>query len=62
MAEQHQHHHHHHHHKMDGASRFKRESLLANERRKKLAKWGYAALWVVAIIMAIAVVVVYTID
>lgn len=47
---------------MDGASRFKRESLLAIERRKKLAKWGYATLWVVAIIMAIAVVVVYTID
>lgn len=47
---------------MDGASRFKRESLLAIERRKKLAKWGYAALWVVAVIMAIAVVAVYTID
>lgn len=47
---------------MDEASRFKRQSLLAIERRKKLAKWGYTALWVLAVIMAITVIVVYSID
>lgn len=47
---------------MDDASRFKRKSLMAIDRRKKLAKWGYVALWVVAVIMAVVVAVVYSID
>jgi ABC-type nickel/cobalt efflux system permease component RcnA len=59
---QHQHHHHHHHHhKMDGASHFKRQSLLAIERRKTLAKWGMRILCGIAIFMAILVFLVYTI-
>ena len=44
---------------MDGASRFKRKSLLAIERRKKLGKWIWWGLVVVAVLMAIGVVVVY---
>ncbi|MBR2234547.1 MAG: hypothetical protein IJ892_05785 [Prevotella sp.] len=54
-------HHHHHHHHMDGASKFKRKSLMAIQRRKKIEKWLFRALILVAILMAIAVVVVYTI-
>ena len=53
-------HHHHHHHHMDGASKFKRKSLMAIERRKKIEKWLFRGLVLVAILMAIAVVVVYT--
>ena len=48
---QHHHHHHHHHHKMDGASKFKRNSLLAIERRKKIAKYG---------LLVLAVIIAYT--
>ena len=61
MSESSGHHHHHHHHKMDSASKFKRESLLAIERRKSLAKWGKRILVVIAIFMAILVAVAYTI-
>ena len=60
MSEQ-QHHHHHHHHKKDGASIFKQKSLAAIERRKlfeKILKIFVAAL---AVIMAILVVLAYTI-
>ena len=53
-------HHHHHHHHMDGASKFKRKSLMAIERRKKIEKWLFRAVVLIAILMAIAVVVVYT--
>lgn len=56
-----QHHHHHHHHKMDGASKFKRESLRAIEMRKLYEKWGKRILIAIAIIMAILVVAAYTI-
>jgi type IV secretory pathway component VirB8 len=59
MAEEH--HHHHHHHKMDGASKFKRKSLLAIERRKKIIKWLFRILCGIAVIMALLVVAVYTI-
>ena len=45
---------------MDGASKFKRKSLMAIERRKKIEKWLFRGLVLVAILMAIAVVVVYT--
>lgn len=63
MAEQtHSHHHHHHHHKIDGATRFKRNSLRALKRRKIIARWAWYALVATAIIMAIAVVVVYNIQ
>lgn len=56
------HHHHHHHHKMDGASRFKRKSLLALERRKKIEKWLFRSLLAFAIILGAVVVVTYMID
>lgn len=54
-----EHHHHHHHHRKDSATRFKERSLNAIVLRRKLEKWGKIALLVVAIIMMIAVVVVY---
>jgi hypothetical protein len=52
-------HHHHHHHRKDSATRFKERSLNAIVLRRKLEKWGKIALLIVAIIMVIAVVVVY---
>ena len=63
MPEQqhHHHHHHHHHHKEDDASRFKRKSLLSIERKKQYQKWGFRALCVLAVFMAILVVLAYTI-
>ena len=62
MAEETQHHHHHHHHhKEDDASRFKRKSLASIQRWKKIRKWAFRALCAVAIIMAILVMLVYTI-
>ncbi len=45
---------------MDGASKFKRKSLMAIQRRKKIEKWLFRSLVAVAILMALAVVVVYT--
>ena len=57
-----EHHHHHHHHHKDGASRFKERSLNAIVIRKKLEKWGKIALLFVAILMVIAVCIVYTIS
>lgn len=61
---QHHHHHHHkhHHHKHDGASRWKRKSLLSIERRKTFLKWFYRFLIVVAVILFIAVIIVYSIN
>jgi len=47
---------------MDSASRFKYESLRAIKRRKLLAKWGFRALFVVAVLSVIALIVVYIID
>lgn len=61
MAEQEHHHHHHHHRKEDDASRFKRESLLWIKRRKVIKKWAFRVLCALAVIMAIAVAVVYNI-
>jgi type IV secretory pathway component VirB8 len=58
--QQQHHHHHHHHHKMDGASKFKRNSLLAIERQKKIAKYGLRAGYILAIIMVLAVIIAYT--
>lgn len=56
-----EHHHHHHHHHMDGASKFKRDSLRAIERKKTIAKWSKRVLIGIAIIMAILVAAAYTI-
>ena len=55
------HHHHHHHHKPDDASVFKQKSLSAIQRRKLIEKVLKIATVIVAIIMAIAVVLVYTV-
>ena len=61
MAE-HQHTHHHgSHHKKDGASLFKQRSLAAIERRRILEKVLKITVVALAVIMAIAVVVAYTI-
>ena len=65
MAEQQQHqhqHHHHHHHKKDHATTFKERSLNAIVMRQKLEKWGKIALLVLAIIMILAVLFVYTLS
>lgn len=51
---------HHHHHKMDGASKFKRKSLLAIERRKKIEKWSFYIFTGLAVLMVLLVVAAYT--
>ncbi|MCR5574219.1 MAG: hypothetical protein K6F78_05295 [Bacteroidaceae bacterium] len=56
-----EHHHHHHHHKKDGASLFKQRSLASIERKKMIEKVLKITLIVIAILMAIAVVFVYTV-
>ena len=61
MAEETHHHHHHHQHWEDDATRFKRRSLASIKRWKLIKKWAFRALCVLAIIMAILVVLVYTI-
>ena len=53
--------HHHQHHNKYGASKFKQKSLAAIKRRKLLEKILKISLIIVAIIMAIAVVFVYTV-
>ena len=60
MAEQHQHKHHSHHHKKDGASIFKQKSLAAIERRKLIEKVLKIGMVVLACIMAILVLLAYT--
>lgn len=60
MAQEHTHHHHHH-HKKDGSSLFKQKSLAAIQRRKLFEKIIKISLVVLAILMAIAVVLAYTI-
>lgn len=59
MAENH-HHHHHHHHKPDEATLFKRKSLAWIQRRKVIERVLKKTLFIVAIIMIIAVIAVYT--
>lgn len=51
----------HHHHKKDGSSLFKQKSLAAIQRKKLFEKVLKIAMVILAIIMAIAVVLVYTI-
>jgi cell division protein FtsL len=55
-----EHHHHHHRHK-DGATRFKERSLNAIVFRRKFEKYLKITLTVIAVLMIIAVIVVYTI-
>lgn len=56
--EHHEHHHHHHHHQ-DDATRFKRNALSSIRRRKLLEKWLFRTLWAIAVVLMIAVVLVY---
>ena len=58
MAEEH-HHHHHQHHRKDSATRFRERNLRAIVLRRQLEKWLKVALLVVAILMIIAVILVY---
>lgn len=51
----------HHHHKKDGSSLFKQKSLAAIQRRKVIEKVLRLTLIAIAILMALAVCVVYTI-
>ena len=50
-------HHHHHHHKLDGASKFKRDSLNSIVFRNRVEKILKIVLVVLAVLMAIGVVV-----
>ena len=59
MSEQQQHHHHHHHRK-DSATLFKERSLNAIVFQRKAEKWGKIALMVLALLMVLAVIFVYT--
>lgn len=52
-------HHHHHHHK-DDATRFKERSLNAIVIRRKLEKYLKFALIILAVLMILAVIYVYT--
>ena len=47
---------------MDGAAMFKYKSLSAIERRKKIKKFSFVGLTILAIIMFIAVLVVYFVN
>ena len=62
MAEQQQHHHHHHSHshKPDEATLFKRKSLAWIQRRKLIERVLKRIVIVIAIIMVLAVIGVYT--
>ena len=59
MAEDHSHHHHHHHHRKDNATRFKERNLRSIVLRRQVEKWLKIILLVVAILMIIAVILVY---
>ena len=54
------HHSHHHHHHKDDATRFKERSLNAIVIRRKLEKYLKLALIILAVIMILAVIYVYT--
>ena len=53
-------HHHHHHHKKDGASLFKQRSLANIQRKKVIEKVLKIALIIIAFLMFLAVIFVYT--
>lgn len=50
------------HKQTDWATDFKHRSLNSIERRKKLERWLFLALCVVAVLMLIAVIIAYRID
>ena len=52
--------HHHHHHKKDGASLFKQRSLAYIQRKKVIEKVLKIALIIIALLMFLAVIFVYT--
>jgi len=60
MAEE-QHHHHHHHHRMDGSSKFKRKMLAQIEINRKIKKWLFRGLCILAAIMMLLYVAAFTI-
>ena len=45
---------------MDGASRFKYKSLRSIQRRKAIVKWLFRILIVIAVVLAVFVVYLYT--
>ena len=51
---------HHHHHRKDSATLFKERSLNAIGLRRKLEKWLKVALMVLALLMILVVIFVYT--
>ena len=53
--------HHHSHHKKDGSSLFKQRSLASIQRKKVIEKVLKITLTIIALLMAIAVVFVYTV-
>lgn len=55
----HHHHHHHHHQHVDEATKWKRRSLMAIERRKVIKKWLWRFMVCLAIIMGVLVLIVY---
>ena len=52
---------HHHHHKKDGSSLFKQRSLANIQRKKVIEKVLKITLTIIALLMALAVVFVYTV-
>jgi len=60
MSETERHHHHHHHHKKDGASRFRDRQLAIIERKKFIQKWLLIIMTVLAIVLFVIMVLVYT--
>ena len=60
MSESERHHHHHHHHKKDGASMFRDRQLAIIERKKVIQKWLMYIMTVLAIILFVIMVLVYT--
>ena len=61
MDSQQPHHHHHHHHKRDGASLYKQKSLNAIKRNRLIEKIMKISLCVIAVLMAVLVMLAYTI-
>ena len=51
---------HRHSRRVDGATKFKRDSLNSIERRKLMKKWAFASLVMIACLMFMAVIWVYT--
>ena len=54
-------HRHHHHHHEDGATRFKEHSLNAIVLRHRIEKWLKILLCIVALVMVVVVIYIYSI-